>query len=450
MVRALALVLLLGLAVVAQRPVNFVVVVTDDQRSDAVGHEGHPYLRTPNVDALAANGERFSNSFVTTAICAASRASILTGQWEGTHGYTFGTPPLSDAQLRNAWPRLLRDAGYRTGFVGKWGVRNSKASRQAMWEQFSPMSAPYLRKRGEAVQHQTDHAAERAVKFLRETPADRPFCLYLCFNAPHAEDPNPDQYIPPADLAELYADAEVGSPELSDAAFFAALPEFQRDSLNRVRWHWRFDTPAKHRRMVRNYHAMITGVDRALGNVLAALRNLDRADDTVVIYTSDNGCFLGERGFAGKWTIHERSIRVPLIVHDPRRKRTGDGQLSPMALNVDLAPTIVELAGLPVPDSYQGRSLLPWLRGEAPEWRDDFFYEHRMKHAKIPKSEGVRGERWVYARYYEQQPVFEELYDLVNDPLQARNLALEDEFSERLAAMRKRCAALRETRVRPR
>lgn len=434
---------LAALGAAQDRP-NIVFVLTDDQRHDALGCAGHPFLQTPHMDAIAARGERFTNCFVTTAICAASRASILTGAWEGTHGYTFGKPPLAESLIENSWPRLLRGAGYYTGFVGKWGVKEPRGSRQTMWDSFRAMSAPYLRRNDAGgVVHQTDAAAQHAVEFLRAAPSDRPFCLMLSFNAPHAHDSNEQQYVPPPALAGVYDDAEVPMPPLCEPEFFASLPAFQRESLNRVRWFWRFDTEEKRVRMTRNYCAMITGVDRALGRVLDELHALGRADDTVVVFTSDNGYFLGERGFAGKWTIHEVSVRVPLLVHDPRRPRLEAAELDPIVLNVDVPSTLLDLASVEVPASYQGRSLLPFLRGETPKWRDDFFYEHRMNHAKIPKSEGVRGSRWVYVRYYEQEPVFEELYDLAADPHQRTNLAADPAHAATLRAMRQRCNELR-------
>lgn len=433
-----------------ERP-NVVVIVTDDQRDDQLGCAGHEFLQTPALDALAERSVRFSNAFVTTAICAASRASILTGAWEGTHGYTFGTPPLRAALTDRAWPQLLRDAGYRTGFVGKWGVRTQPGVAKKMWGSFQPMRAPYLKKQPDgSARHLTEMAAERAVGFLREAAADdAPFCLMLCFNAPHAEDPNELQYIPPPGLADLYADVVVPPPPLASPEFFASLPGFQQESMNRKRWYWRFDTEAKYQRMVKNYWAMITGIDQAVARVVAALDELGKTDDTVLVFTSDNGYFLGERGFAGKWTIHEPSIRVPLLVCDPRLDESRRGMVvDQVALNVDLAPTILDLVGLGGGEDYQGASLVPLLEGEfLAEWRQDFFYEHRFDNREIAKSEGVRGRRWVYSRYYERQPVYEELYDLAADPLQQHNLAGRPDHAGQLARMRSRCDELRQRYV---
>ena len=426
-----------------RRP-NLLVVVTDDQRFDQLSCEGHPVLQTPNMDRLAADGLRFANSFVTTSICAASRASLMTSRGEGSHGYTFGTPAMGEQLADETYFARLHDAGYSTGFVGKWGVRFDPGVMSEHLDTYQPLSPPYLRARdGEHARHLTDRAADKAIGFIKQQEGDHPFCLTLSFNAPHAEDSNPVQYIPPRDLAELHADAEVALPPLSESSVFEALPDFLRDSLNRERWGWRFDTREKQAKRTLDYWRMIAGVDRALGRVLDALDEQGLAQDTVVLFTSDNGYFLGERGFAGKWLIYEESVRVPLIIYDPRLPEGERGRVvEQMVLNVDLAPTLLALAGVEVPGVYEGQSLVP-LFGQAPEsWRSDFLYEHRMDHPSIPKSEGVRGEHWIYARYYEQEPAYEQLFDLRSDPLQLTNLAADPAFEKVLIAQRARCDEL--------
>jgi len=191
---------------------------------------------------------------------------------------------------------------------------------------------------------------------------------------------------------------------------------------------------------------MIAGVDRALGRVLDALDERGLADDTVVIFTSDNGYFLGERGFAGKWLIYEESVRVPLFIYDPRLSEERRGEtVDEMVLNIDLAPTLLALAGVEAPEAYEGRSLSPLFRGPSAEWRSDFLYEHRFDHPSIPKSEGVRDGRFAYVRYYEQEPVFEQLFDINLDPQQLTNLALGSHLSayrSDLERLRARCDEL--------
>ena len=424
---------------------NILFVLTDDQRADELACAGHPFLQTPQMDGLAARGTRFANAFVTTPICAASRATFLCGAYEATHHFTFGTPSLAAPFVEQAWPGLLRAAGYRTGFVGKWGVKNEDGATAHLWDRFVPLSPPYLRTDAEGhTRHLTDITADRALEFLREGEPGRPFCLMVSFNAPHAEDDDPAQYIPPPAQSRLYdrvAIPEVPSEDGED--LFDRSPAFEQRSMNRIRWRWRFDAPDKRARMVRAQAAMVTGIDLALGRLLTELAARGLADDTVVIFASDNGCFLGERGFAGKWTIHEESIRVPLIVCDPRIAWPRGRVMPQLALNVDVPPTILELAGVAVPDGYQGTSLVPLLRGESPPWRHDFFVEHRFDHPDIPKFEGVRDEHFAYARNYEQDPVWEELYDLATDPHERHNLATDPGQTEVLLRMRARCAELR-------
>ncbi|MFQ6132033.1 MAG: sulfatase, partial [Armatimonadota bacterium] len=392
-------------------PPNIVFLLTDDQRWDAMGNM-NPMVQTPNMDDLAAKGVRFENAFVTTSICAASRASIFAGVVERTHMYTFRRPPMDARFTDNSYPALLRAAGYRTGFVGKFGVAVQPGATDAMFDVFTPLGRnPYFKKQPDgSLRHLTDITADRAIEFLRSCRSDQPFCLSVSFNAPHAEDSDPRQYIWPEACDHLYEDLTIPVPPTADPAFFEAQPKFLQESLGRVRWKWRFDTPEKFQQMVKGYYRMITGVDAASGRILAALDELGLAGNTVVILSSDNGYFLGDRGFAGKWLPHEPSLRVPLIVYDPRAKRALRGvRRERMALNIDIAPTILDLAGVPIPDLMQGRSLTPILRGRRVDWRRRFFFEHLMEHPQIIKHEGVRTRRYKYARSCPQEPGWEEL-----------------------------------------
>ena len=225
-------------------PPNIVIVLTDDQRADALGCAGNPILQTPRMDALAESGVRFTRAFVTTPICAASRASILTGLYERAHGYTFQRPPLAPEHVHLSYPALLRSAGYRTGFVGKLGVRLPDGAAAEMFDAFHPRVYPYFAD-DLGGRHLTDANTDRAIEFLRESDRGRPFCLSISYNAPHAEDANPEQYVWPEACDSLYADIEIPPPATSDAALFATLPAFLRDSLNRERWRWRPKRPYK-------------------------------------------------------------------------------------------------------------------------------------------------------------------------------------------------------------
>ena len=207
---------------------------------------------------------------------------------------------------------MLREAGYRTGFVGKFGVATEPGAVDKMFDTQVTFSAPYLREQEDgSIRHLTDIAADTAIDFLRSPDPTRPFALTLSFNAPHADDGDERQYIWPEAMDEMYSDVTIPDPPLSEPAFYDSLPEFLKDaSLNRVRWFWRFDTPEKAQRMTKGYLRMISGVDAAIGRVLDELESLGLASNTVVILMGDNGYFLGERGYAGKWLPYELSIHA--------------------------------------------------------------------------------------------------------------------------------------------
>jgi len=433
-----------------ERRPNILFFLIDDQRNDTLGCAGHPILKTPVVDSLAARGVRFVNTFVTTSICAASRASIFTGLYERTHRFTFGTPPILEEHAAASYPTLLRKAGYRTGFLGKFGVQVPAGAKEEMFDSFQPMGrSPYLKKQADGSErHETELSCDRAIEFLRAGPRDQPFCLSVSFNAVHAEDGDKKDHFPwPKAVDGMYDDVTVPPPRLSEPEVFESQPQFLKNSLNRQRFFWRWDTPEKYQKNIRAYFRMISGVDQAIGRVLKALQEQGLADNTIVIYTGDNGYYMGQRGFAGKWSHYEESLRVPLIVYDPRLPESKRGKLADaMALNIDLPATMLDLAGVAVPEHYRGRSLAPLLAGRTPaDWRTDFFCEHLMDNKGIPKWEGIRGPRYVYARYFEQQPLYEFLHDLKTDPDQLKNLAADPACADVLTQMRTRCDELRDT-----
>jgi len=438
----------------SSRP-NILFILTDDQRWNAVGHGGAYPIQTPHMDALAKDGVRFRNAFVTTAICAASRATILTGLYERTHRYTFGTKPISVEHAAASYPRLLKESGYRTGFVGKFGV-GVATKPQELFDSFTPTNRnPYLKKQADGTErHLTDIEADHAIEFIQSAGTDKPWCLSLSFNAPHAEDNDPRQYIWAKESDGLYSDLVVTPPATMSPSFFEGQPEFLKSSESRKRFKWRFDEPEKYQQMVRGYFRMITDVDRAIGRVRTALQRAGVADNTVILFTADNGYFLGDRGFADKWYIYEESIRVPMIIVDPRQKQPRGVTSDLPALNVDLAPTMLDLAGVAVPKQYQGTSLLPLVKGQTPaNWRKDFFYEHLMDaggpkafnpNTWIPKSEGVRTEQFTYVRWFQQEPLVEELYDHQADFHCTKNLINDPALADVANRLRQRTTELRD------
>lgn len=427
-------------------PPNILFVLTDDQRWDAVGYRGQRRIQTPMLDELARGGVVFNNAFVTTSICCTSRASIFTGMYARRHGIHDFHTFFSEEHWRAGYPMQLRAAGYHTGFVGKFGVGHSRPAPEGDFDFYRPNPYPgrYFDPQDLRSRHATDVLGDGAVEFLRNAPRDRPFCLSVSFGAPHAVDYDRYPYQSTYRNMSLYDGMEVERAGLATEAAYEALPPFLREGEARRRFFGRFEHPALYQRSVRDYYRTITDVDDNIRRMYDTLHETGRLANTVIIFTSDNGYFLGDRGLADKWFMYENSIRVPMLIWDPRRPESQRGHtVDSMALNIDLAPTMLELAGLDAPAQVQGRSLVPFTRGESPAWRDDWFYEHLFEHPGIPQSEGVREERWKYVRWIGQDPVYEQLFDLRSDPHELNNLAGREAWSPQLARLRERWDDLR-------
>jgi arylsulfatase A-like enzyme len=432
-----------GLAAENRARPNILFILTDDQRWNALGCMGDLQVQTPNLDRLATQGVLFRNHFVTTSICCVSRASIFTGQYERRHGIGDFTRPLTAAQWAQTYPALLRQHGYYTGFIGKFGV----AQEFDYWRGVAGQGGRYFIEPNDPTQtHATARMGGQALEFLHRCPRDQPFCLSISFTAPHARDHMPREYTPDRRDEPLYTNATLPHPPTATESYFQLLPKAVQSSEARTRWHWRFDTPEKFQRNTKDYYRLITGIDREVGRILAELQTSKRASNTVVLFTSDNGYFLGDRGLAGKWFMYEESLRDPLIICDPRQPPGRRGRTeAAMTLNIDFAPTMLDLAGLPAPAGMQGRSLMPLVRDQRPsDWRTDFFYEHHFGPAILPPSEGVRTERWAYIRWINQKPLIEELFDLQSDPLEGHNLAADPAHAATLAHLRDRWKAYRQ------
>ena len=430
-----------------KRP-NVLFVLVDDQRNDTLGCAGHPFIKTPNIDGLAQNGVRFENMFVTTSICMANRACIFTGMTERSHGYTGGGghPPVIEKDIDTSFPTLLRQAGYRTGFFGKQHVKFAEGdsaldrmfdSHEVIWRH------PYFKEQPDgSKRHCAELIGDESIDFLDSQPDNKPFCLYMSFNISHAEDgdkrPGIGHFPWPKKEDGLYEDIDPPEPDLSAPEYFDCQPDFMKESMNRQRYFWRWDTPEKYKANMRAYWRMLTGMDRIVGRVQKKLEEKGMADNTIVIYTGDNGYYMGDRGFAGKWSHFEESLRVPLIIYDPRLpKNKRDRVVDPMAISLDITATILDVCGVDVPSKYQGRSLVSVLDGKTPRnWRKDYYCEHHMDNASIPKWYGVRGQRYTYANYYEENA--ELLYDLKTDPTQLKDLAGEPKYGSILEKMRNR------------
>jgi arylsulfatase A-like enzyme len=432
---------------------NIIFLLTDDQRWDTIGYAGNSIIQTPNMDDLAQNGVRFANAFVTTSMCAPSRVSILTGQWERRHGIVDNETNLSQDMLGQTYPMLLRQAGYKVAFVGRYGIGTKEGlpiDEYDFWRGFAGNGTYENRDKDGKYKHLTQIIGEQAIEFLQSCTVDKPFYLSINFKAPQCRDGGPRQFDFDPAYKDLYTDVTIPTPEATDRDYFEALPIFLHDSEARELWYQRFMTQEMFQESVKSYYRLITGVDTMIGKIREQLEKLGLDDNTIIILTSDNGMYLGEFGLAEKWFPHEVSIRVPLVLFDPRADEKQQGvTVEQMVLNVDIAPTILELAGLVVPKTMQGQSVLLLLKEtsflsflQGRKWRKDFFYEELYENPKIPRTEALRTESRKYIRYIDYE--FEQLYDLEHDPNETINLAGDDKYQKTLESLRKRCDKLAE------
>ncbi|MDW7692835.1 family 78 glycoside hydrolase catalytic domain [Flammeovirgaceae bacterium SG7u.111] len=431
-----------ALAQTSEKP-NIIFILTDDQRFDALGYAGNELIQTPEMDKLAKEGTYFKNAMVTTPICATSRASIFSGLQERTHKYTFQTGGILSEFMETSYPKVMRDAGYYTGFYGKFGVRfTGKDKLFDVYEdydrnyRFKDYRGYYYKTLDGDTIHLTRYTGEQALDFIDAAPSDKPFCLSLSFSAPHAHDGAEKQYFWQEEPGKLYQDMEMPGPKLADDKYFEALPQPVRDGFNRLRWTWRYDTPEKYQHSVKGYYRMIKGVDLEIAKIRKKLAEKGMDENTVIILMGDNGYFLGERQLAGKWLMYDNSIRVPLIVFDPRQKDQKDSD--EMALNIDVPATILGFAGVEQPASWHGKSLVPIATGQEISLdRDTVLIEHLWEFEHIPPSEGIRTKKWKYMRYVNDKS-YEELYDLEKDPQEIKNLVGSKKHTKVLAALQRK------------
>jgi N-acetylglucosamine-6-sulfatase len=412
---------------------NIVFVIVDDIRWDAFGCMGHPWVKTPNVDRLAREGARFTNLFDTIPLCSPARASFLTGRYPHANGVKDNGNNNALSHKLVTWPRLLRDSGYETAFIGKWHMGNDDAPRPGFdrWVSFKGQGIymnPPLNIDGKSEKvdgYITDLLDKYAVDFIKQ-PHDKPFVVYLAHKAVHSPFTPAERhknlysnepFTPPASAA----DDRAGKPALS-----AALKPAPANRPGRQ--------PGEG--PMRNQLRCLAAVDEGIGDILKALEETHQLENTVVAFTSDNGYFWGEHGGLGdkRWA-HEESVRLPLMMRYPKLIKAGT-VVSAMTLNIDFAPTTLQLAGAPVPSDMQGKSMLPLLRGDASNARTailmEYFKERQYPH---PTWRAVRTERWKYI-HYPGHDAWDELYDLRTDSHELKNLINDPESKKPLKQMR--------------
>jgi arylsulfatase A-like enzyme len=473
----------------AARP-NIIFLLADDQRADSLSSAGHPYSQTPNIDRLARDGVTFTNAFTVQPICAPSRFAFLSGQYERVSGLGFNSPyQVSQAQWHRTYPALLRESGYYTGFIGKFGVQFYSLDGGAPaqfdywrahdgWLPFWPKDLPdnpathiYKDAKHDIT---TEIMGEYIEEFLVTRPEGVPFNLSVSFSAPHnsivstmypeGADPECDNYAckvmgyPASDnprlaghpvYGQLYRDEKVEAPDDTGRDPYRFIPEGVIDHAARRQWYdYNYYPDLEPEHLVR-YHQTVTGIDKVVGELALHLDRLGIADNTIIIYSSDHGLLNGEYGTGGKALLYDLVTKIPLIVYDPRASRmAGNRDVSDLVLNIDVPATILSYAGIAVPESMQGRDL---HTREAR--RDEILLESLTVAEGNPFIEALRTRDWKYVRFLPktacpyteeqldfsaQEPAFEQLFDLNSDPGERVNLAGDEDYADVLARLRER------------
>lgn len=423
----------------AEKRPNIIFILTDDQRWDAMSCMGHPFLKTPNMDRIRKEGVLFKNAFVTTSLCSPSRASFLTGAYAHNHGVIGNWGCEFNQDEMPSFPRLLKASGYDTAFVGKWHMKKTSKPRPGFdyWLSFGGQGVytdPNLNENGrefQATGYTTDLLTDYAIEYIKK-PKEKPFCLYLSHKAVHSP------FTPAPRHAESYLNESVAEqPNAKDT--FAGKPEWLRggiadprvtdglkdvpDSITPTAW-----DPTQARRM--GYMRTLNAVDDGIGRIFKVLEERGELDNTVIMFSSDNGYFHGEHGRGDKRLMYEESIRIPLLMRYPALAKP-DSTVEQMVLNIDVAPTMLDLAGVPAAETMQGHSLLPLLAGQARGWRTSFLYEYWIDLTdSVPRMLGVRTDDWKLIRYPELDDI-DEMYDLKKDPYEMTNLAILPEYAEK-------------------
>ncbi len=443
-------------------PPNIIFILSDDHRYDFMGFtEKLPWLETPAMDRLAKEGTYFPNAFVTTSLCSPSRASILTGQFSHTHKVVDNSAPAPKEIVY--FPQYLQEIGYQTSFFGKWHMGSeSDEPRPGFdhWESFKGQGVyfnPTLNINGKHKTYGdstyiTDLLTEHAVNWLKKRNTKEPFFMYLSHKAVHG------LYIPAKRHLNKYSDVKL---ELPPSFYTSAQPvkgksnpygyqnylgpdkdsletpakgedyygkgrmpdwqKMQRESWHGVDYmyhaqHVNFET------LIKRYCELILSLDESIGEILNFLDDQGLSENTVVIYMGDNGFSFGEHGLIDKRHFYEESVKVPFLIKYP--EKTGKGKIiEEMIQNIDVAPTILELAGISKPTQMQGKSIVPLLTNGTAKWRDKIFYEYYWENVypQTPTMHGVRTSRYKFIRYHGVWDT-NELYDLREDPYEMNNL----------------------------
>jgi len=418
----------------AEKTPNIILILVDDQRYDFLSYLNHPWIETPQIDKLASNSLYFENAFVTTSLCSPSRASILTGMYAHAHTVIDNDTPLP-SELPT-FPSILQKAGYKTALIGKWHMGGESSEPRPgfdYWLSFPGQGKyvnPDLNLNGKTFNKEgytTDILTDYAVEFISNNVKSKtPYCLYLAHKAVH------ENFTPAQRHIGYYKDLIIPRPGTFENTENnrAGKPDWvvkQRQS-----WHGtERDNLGGFDNFFRRYSECMLSVDESVGRVVKTLKDLGELENTVIIYLSDNGYLMGEHGLIDKRVMYEAAIRVPLFIHYPKLIKEPK-KIEEFALNIDIAPTILELTNQDIPESMHGKSLLPLIKNINTEWRKDFLYEYFQDYNAV-QTPTIFGLRTKDYSYITTQGLWDnyELYDLRTDKEQVNNLLQNINYGQR-------------------
>jgi len=470
-----------------QKP-NIIFLLADDLRDDMFAIMGQPKIKTPNFDKIISQSTRFSNTYIATPVCAPSRISLFTGMPERVHGVGFSSSyQLTEEQWEKTYPAVLRNNGYYTGFIGKFGVeyytfRDNASERfdywygHDGWTKFFPKeydsfsTTPYHDAENDII---TPIMGEAIGEFLDSANDKGPFCLSVSFNVPHGSqttsmytgyedwhtmtrpaNENPKLQGHPF-YDTLYRNVGIKIPEAVGSNPYEHIPEFilDQDKGRRTQtydYDYQPETNLEHH--IR-YYQTITGLDEVIGQLMQALQEKDMLDNTIIIFGSDHGLLMGEYGMGGKALLYDLASKIPCFVYNPMAPEEEKGKtVDKLVTSLDIPVTILDYAGVEVPEEMSGRSLAPLVSGESDDWREELFLESLFTLRDNPFLEGIRMGDWKYIRMYDgvkdyteadvdfagKAPEFEQLFNLKDDPAEEKNLVKEYEDDEILQVLREK------------
>ena len=473
----------------ATKQPNIIFVFSDDQRYSSLSMTGDPVTKTPNLDNLAKDGVFFKQAFITSPICGPSRANIFTGQWERKNQIGFNRLSkniVSPERFKNSWIMQLKDAGYSTAYIGKnhtkigdkkdtllpkeidfayyrqghigFYLDNPKKPEfnnlvnKTQIEGFLEATKAYL-SQGDDYSYFYKNAHKSVKNSIEKRDPNKPFAAWINFNLPHASSIGGMGSRPsdPAHYRTLYENEDIPLPDGYPLQVNLPKEVFASSDLMK---YYNVSNPKKLKQKKLSMNRAVYSIDKFMGDLRVYLERIGEAENTIIVFSSDNGLLLGEHGLGGKTVLYDENVHVPMIIYSPFFDKKLQGQqISELVVGQDIPASILDLAGLKVPETYQGKSVIPLIEGKDVEWRKEVFLENLFTEQGYPRQEGLRTKDYKYirsfsktndrAKYLPKQsletneaPIYEELFHIANDASESNNLATQAEYKAVLEHMR--------------